>query len=56
MPCLYSSQQYDLKKLIRYEASDDELLEYFKMILDKKSKYTKLTSSSSDFLMQDIGG
>ena len=56
MPCLYSSQQYDLKKLIRYNATDDELLEYFKMILDKKSEYTKLTSPSSDFLMQDIGG
>lgn len=55
-PCLYSSQCYDIKKLIRADADDKDLLKLLKKILCEKSSYTKLNSPAGEFAMQKIGG
>lgn len=55
-PCLYSAHHYDVKKLIRAGASDQEVLDLLKKILHEKSRYTKLNSPAPEFSMQKIGG
>ena len=55
-PCLYSSQYYDVKKLIRDGTDDENVLRLLKKILQEKSSYTKLNSTGSEFHMQKIGG
>ena len=55
-PCLYSSQSYDLKKLIRNGAADEDVLILLKKIIREKNKYTKLNSPEREFSMQKIGG
>ena len=55
-PCLYSSQYHDIKKLIRDNADDEHILRLFEKILYEKNKYTKLSSSASEFDMQKVGG
>ncbi len=55
-PCLYSAHSYDLKKLIRNEASDREVLNLLKRILTEKSNYNKLNSFTNEFSMQKVGG
>lgn len=56
MPCLYSSHHYDIKKLIRAGAGDEEVMKLLKKILQEKSNHTKLNSSVRDIPMQKIGG
>jgi cyclic pyranopterin phosphate synthase len=55
-PCLYSSQSYDIKKLLRTGADDEQVLILLKAILSEKSNHTKLTSDAGEFHMQKIGG
>lgn len=56
VPCLYSSHHYDIKKLIRAGAGDEEVMKLMKKILQEKSNHTKLNSSVRDIPMQKIGG
>ncbi|MHC4556671.1 MAG: GTP 3',8-cyclase MoaA [Planctomycetota bacterium] len=55
-PCLYSSQSYDLKRLIRNGAGNEDVLKLLKKILQEKNNYTKLNSPEREFSMQKIGG
>jgi cyclic pyranopterin phosphate synthase len=55
-PCLYSLKYYDIKKLIRADAGDEDLLQLMKKILYEKGNFTKLTSPKRRFSMQKIGG
>jgi cyclic pyranopterin phosphate synthase len=55
-PCLYSSRCYDIKKLIRSGANDEDVMKLLKRILYEKSNYTKLSSPAREFSMQKIGG
>jgi len=55
-PCLYSSHYYDIKRLIRADAGDEDVLKMLKKVLCEKSNYTKLSSSAKEFHMQKIGG
>ncbi len=55
-PCLYSAHNYDLKKLIRNGAGDEQTLAMLKRTIAEKSKYTKLNSFTEEFSMQKIGG
>ena len=55
-PCLYSSQYHDIKKMIRDNADDEHILRLLEKILYEKNKYTKLSSSASEFDMQKVGG
>lgn len=55
-PCLYSSHEYDLKKLLRSGADDTAILGLLEKIIGEKSNYTKLTSPAESFSMQKIGG
>lgn len=55
-PCLFSSKYYDVKKIIRAGAGDEEVLRLLKEILHTKGNYTKLNSPQREFSMQRIGG
>ena len=55
-PCLYSTQDYDIKRLIRNDSDDENILNFLKNILQKKNNFTKLNSSDEEFHMQKIGG
>jgi len=55
-PCLYSSQSYDIKKLIRAGADDERVLKLLETILSEKGNHTKLNSDAGEFHMQKIGG
>ena len=55
-PCLYSAHSYDLKKLIRSQTSDRQLLNQLKKIISQKSNYTKLNSFTEGFSMRKVGG
>ncbi len=56
MPCLHSSRRYDLKTLLRNGTDDRDLLALLRTIVREKPRYTRLTTSPEDFLMQNIGG
>jgi cyclic pyranopterin phosphate synthase len=55
-PCLYSSQYYDVKEMIRSGGGDEKITELLNEILKQKSNYTKLSSSGGEFDMHKIGG
>jgi cyclic pyranopterin phosphate synthase len=55
-PCLYSAQNYDLKKPVRNSAGDEQILALLKKIIAEKHRYTKFSSFTEDFSMQRIGG
>jgi len=55
-PCLYSAHNYDLKKLIRNGASNEQSLAVLKRVIAEKSNYTKLNSFTEEFTMRKIGG
>ena len=55
-PCLYSTQDYDIKWLIRNGSDDEKILKLLKTILQEKNNFTKLNSSDEEFHMQKIGG
>jgi len=55
-PCLYSTQDYDIKRLIRNGSDDENIVKFLKNILREKDNFTKLNSSDEEFHMQKIGG
>ncbi|MFQ6034420.1 MAG: GTP 3',8-cyclase MoaA [Sedimentisphaerales bacterium] len=55
-PCLYSAHHYDLKKLIRSDATDGQILALLKKIIAEKSRFTKLNSFRDEFSMRKVGG
>lgn len=55
-PCLYSPRQYDISKLIRGGAPDDQVREVLKVIISMKHTITKLNSPAKDFSMRKVGG
>jgi cyclic pyranopterin phosphate synthase len=55
-PCLYSAHTYDLKKLIRGQASDRQIRDLLKRIISEKGNYTKLNSLKEGFSMCKVGG
>ncbi len=55
-PCLYSNRHYDLKRLVRNGAGDEEVLDLIKKVLNEKGDYTKLNSPAPEFSMKNIGG
>jgi len=55
-PCLYSSHNYNPKKLIREGAGDEDILAMLKMAIAEKSKHTKSNSPANEFTMRKVGG
>jgi cyclic pyranopterin phosphate synthase len=56
MPCLYSAHTYDLKKLIRSGANDQQVRDLLKRIITEKGSYTKMNSLKDSFSMCEVGG
>ena len=56
MPCLYSAQTYDLKRLIRNRASDRQMRDLLNRIISEKGNHTKLNSLKEKFSMCKVGG
>jgi len=55
-PCLYTAYYYDIKKLIRSGAGDQQVRDLLKKIVMEKSYYTRLNPPLEEFSMQSIGG
>ena len=55
-PCLYSPQEYDMRKLIRGGAPDEQVREVLKVIISRKHTFTRLNSPGEGFSMRKIGG
>jgi cyclic pyranopterin phosphate synthase len=55
-PCLYSAHTYDLKRLIRGQASDRQMRDLLKRIINEKGNYTKANSLKEGFSMCKVGG
>jgi cyclic pyranopterin phosphate synthase len=56
MPCLYSAHTYNLKKLIRNGASDQQVRDLLNRIITEKANYTKVNSLIDSFSMCEVGG
>jgi cyclic pyranopterin phosphate synthase len=56
MPCLYSSNYYDLKKLIRSRDADQTIIALVRKVIRDKNRHTRLTVATRAFSMQNIGG
>jgi cyclic pyranopterin phosphate synthase len=55
-PCLHADRSYDVKGLLRGGAADEMIRDLIWRIIREKSRYTRITSTAEDFLMQSIGG
>jgi cyclic pyranopterin phosphate synthase len=55
-PCLYGGHEYDVRELLRAGAGDDAIRDLLQTALHEKSRYTKVSSTAGDFLMQHVGG
>ncbi|HUU18561.1 MAG TPA: GTP 3',8-cyclase MoaA [Sedimentisphaerales bacterium] len=55
-PCLYSAHTYDLKRLIRGQATDRQIRDLLKRIISEKGNYTKVNSLKEGFSMCKVGG
>ncbi len=55
-PCLYSPQEYDMRKLIRGGAPDEQVREVLKVIISRKHTFTRLNSPAEGFSMRKVGG
>ncbi len=55
-PCLYSPSQYDVRKLLRSGADDEEILSELKRAIVAKDSFTRLDSSEYEFSMRGVGG
>jgi cyclic pyranopterin phosphate synthase len=55
-PCLHADQCYDIRRLLRGGAGDEVIRDLIGRIIREKSRYTRITSTAGDFLMQSIGG
>jgi cyclic pyranopterin phosphate synthase len=56
MPCLYAAQAYDLGKLMRNGASDEQVRDLLRVAISEKTRFTKLNSFKKEFSMCGIGG
>jgi len=55
-PCLHADRSYDVRGLLRGGAGDETIRELIRRVLHEKSRYTRITCTAEDFLMQSIGG
>ena len=55
-PCLHADQCYDVRLLLRGGADDDRIRDLIQRAIGEKTRYTRITSTAEDFLMQSIGG
>ncbi len=55
-PCLYSPQEYDIRKLVRGGAPDEQVREVLKVIISWKHTFTRLNSPAEAFSMRKVGG
>ena len=55
-PCLHADRYHDVRRLLRGGAGDEIIQELIREILREKGRYTRITSTAEDFLMQSIGG
>ncbi|MHC4706772.1 MAG: GTP 3',8-cyclase MoaA [Planctomycetota bacterium] len=55
-PCLYSPQEYDIRKLVRKGATDEQIREILKVIITRKHIFTRLNSPAEGFSMRKVGG
>jgi len=55
-PCLHADRSYDVRGLLQNGAGDEAIRDLIRRVLREKSRYTRITSTAEDFLMQSIGG
>jgi cyclic pyranopterin phosphate synthase len=55
-PCLYSAHYYDMGRLVRSGAGDEDILELIGRIMREKKRYTMSSCTAEDFSMQNLGG
>jgi cyclic pyranopterin phosphate synthase len=55
-PCLHADRWYDVGDLLRGGAGDEAIRDLIRQVLREKSRYTRMNSTTEDFLMQSIGG
>ena len=55
-PCLYSSDYFDIKKMLRNRSSDQQILNNLQKVIKQKHKYNKQNMKIEDFSMRRIGG
>ncbi|MFC1807466.1 GTP 3',8-cyclase MoaA [Candidatus Omnitrophota bacterium] len=55
-PCLFSGHTYDLREVIRKQASDDELRALIRNVINMKSEYNKNETDKCAVEMSSIGG
>ncbi|KPK44490.1 MAG: hypothetical protein AMJ65_02865 [Phycisphaerae bacterium SG8_4] len=55
-PCLYSPAEYDIRKLIRADAPDEQIRDVLKRIIAGKHTFTRLNSAAKEFSMRKVGG
>lgn len=56
-PCLFSEKEYDIKKLLRYSASDEEIKGYIKEVIKEKPEKKPMVGFIKKCQkMRDIGG
>lgn len=54
--CLYSSNYFDIKKMLRNQSSDEQILNSLQNLITQKHKHNKRTITMEDFSMRCIGG
>ncbi|MHC4165796.1 MAG: GTP 3',8-cyclase MoaA [Planctomycetota bacterium] len=55
-PCLYSPREYDIRKLLRGGAPDEQVRKVLKAIMSAKHTFTRLNSPAEGFSMRKVGG
>ncbi|MHC4564695.1 MAG: GTP 3',8-cyclase MoaA [Planctomycetota bacterium] len=55
-PCLYSPREYDIRKLLRGGAPDEQVRKVLKAIMSAKHAFTRLNSPAEGFSMRKVGG
>jgi cyclic pyranopterin phosphate synthase len=55
-PCLHADECYDVRGLLQGGAGDEAIRGLIRQVLCEKSRFTRITSTAEDFLMQSIGG
>jgi GTP 3',8-cyclase len=55
-PCLHADRHYDVRGLLRGGVGDEAIRGLIRRVLREKGRYTRVTSTAEDFLMQSIGG
>ena len=55
-PCLHADRHYDVRGLLQSGAGDEVIRDLIRRALREKGRYTRVTATAEDFLMQSIGG